>query len=1399
LSSVSAEHIAREFSAGLTWARENLLLGLACALAGLSPALAQTPPLRGYLAAHDPSTITQCKDRYYIFWTGQGILSKSSADKVFWTPGPPVFTNPPAWTTNAVPGFTGLFWAPDLLYFNNSYHLYYAVSTWGSQVSAIGLVTSPTLDPSDPSYNWTDEGPVITSTNGSPYNTIDPSFTWDNSGGLWMAFGSYWNGIYLVQLNSNSGLRITPHSPTYQLAYNSSIEASYLWRRGGSYYLFANWGSCCSGVNSTYNIRVGRSTNVTGPYLDQNGVSMANNGGTIFLQGSGKFTGPGHVGILSQGGSQWLTHHYYDANSWASQYDAYGSPDFSFVPLSWTADDWPVFINNWSALYNFQADASDDNGQYSGLSQNGASIVSDPTYGHILNLNGTNQYVWLPPGVGYAKTFVAVVNWRGGGAWQRVFDFGYDTTKTVMMTAASDANVLRCDINPGGNLQTIQWTQPLPTNAWTHVALTLDGSQGILYVNGAPVVTNTSMDLLPLNVAPQTNHLGRSKFVADPYFNGQYACFRAYARALSPAEIVAPIPTIAQPVDGSSYWPGSSIGFSGWATDFASRPLDANNLTWQVNYIQDGHTNIVFGPVTGVAAGAFALPTNATGGGSYTVVLTAMDSSNHQSSASATLLPANPPADWASYYPLNSDANDANGHYNGTLVGGASFVTDLTRGSVLNLSGTNQYVSFPAGLAGMQTFMAWVKWNGGAAWQRIYDFGNDTNHYTVLTPLASSGKLRFNISIDSIPGEQIVDAPSPFPASLWTHVAVVINGTSVVLYTNGVPVATNLYANLVPANLNATNIYFGKSQWPADPYFSGRLSSVRIFSRPLAPNEIVAPQISILQPAQGAIYHPGDTVAFAGTANDFYDAPIAATGLTWTVSFINGGITNDVLGPLNGVASRSFSIPSSGAAATNGFYQVLLSATDASSRSATNAVSIYPAAAAAPASWASYYPFTSSAQDASNLYDGTLKNGASIVNDPARGNVLNLLPLASQYVNLPPGAGSAQTVSGWVKWSGGNSWQRIFDFGQSENQFFYLTTSDASQLLQCAITPDLAVYNQVIEAPIPMPSNQWSYVAVVMDGRQGTLYLNGSAVAVNNSVNLLPSDIAPTNCNFGKSQYPTDPYFNGRLSAMRLNSSALSLAEIIAPTPVITQPTNGSLFAGGQALSFAGAATDYSGTPLSAGAFTWSGEFYSNGLPSVAFGPWSGITNGVYVVPSNGTLVTNLFYRLHLTVTDTNGYEQSISQDIGPQTSQLTFGTVPPGLQVALDGQPLTTPTTVAAVVGMNPLLAAPSPQMQAGSNYQFVVWSDGGAVSHSIIVPPTNAAFTASFVQPEIGLGANAGGIDLSWPTWAAAMKLYASTNLAPPTFWSAVTGAPTASNGLFHLEVPATNGSRFYRLQLP
>lgn len=1152
---------------------------------GCMGALAQSPSpsLRGYLTVHDPSTVIQCKNRYYVYYTGLGILSKSSADKVFWSPGPPVFNNAPAWTTNAVPGFDGTFWAPDLFYANGRYYLYYSISTWQSQVSAIGLATNATLDPTDPAYGWVDQGMVIQSTNGSPYNTIDPCFTRDDGGGLWMGFGSYWNGIYDVELNPQTGLLLAPDAPAYHLAYNSSIEASYIYRRGGYYYLFADWGQCCAGVNSTYNMRVGRSTSVTGPYLDQNGVDMANNGGSLFQQGTGKFIGPGHVGILSQNGSQWLSYHYYDANAWAPQYGAYGAPSLNVVPLSWSADDWPVFSNNWCALYSFKGDARDDHGQYSGLFENGAGIVPDPVYGDVLNLNGTNQYVWLPPGAAYGETFVAVVKWRGGAEWQRIFDFGFDTTRTVMMTAASSDNVLRCDINPGGSLQTVQWTHPLPTNVWTQVAVTLDGTEGILYVNGQPVATNASMTYLPLNVAPQTNHLGRSKFTADPYFNGEYASFRVYSRALSAAEIAAPVPVITSPSGGGSYWPGTTINFSGHATDFAAVPLPSSSLSWEVQYIQDGQTNLVYGPVPG-SSGSFAIPPSAIAG-NYLITLSAIDSSNRVASVAATLLPANPPPPTSSYYPLQHDANDANGHYNGIIQGGAVFANDPVRGQVLAFNGAGQYVQLPAGLSRMQTFMAWVKWNGGAAWQRIYDTGTGTNHYSVLTPEAASGRLRFNISLDSIPGEQIVEGPGPLPAGVWTHVAVVMDGSSVVLYTNGAPVGTNSYDNIVPADLDATNFYLGKSEWPADPYFSGELSGVRVFSWPLTSNDIVAPQITIAQPLANSLYSPGETIAFIGSAVDFYDAPIANAGLTWIILQISSGATNVVFGPAAGSGGGSYQIPND----ATGQYQIILNAQDSAGRSATNSVTLYSAASAAPADWASYYPFHSGAQDASNLNNGTLQGGASIVSDLSRGEVLNLSG-SGQYVSLPALATTAQTVSGWVKSDGAATWQRIFDFGQNTNDWFFLTPADSAGLAQCAITTDDAVYNQIIESQTNFPAGVWTSFSVVMNGREGVLYVNNQAVGVNNSVNLLPSDIGAGAGYLGKSDFPADPYFAGEMSDFALNSQPLTLAEINA----VRVALKASLSAGSLVLSW----------PQTSGG---GGLYTAAGLSSVAL--WTAVTN----------------------------------------------------------------------------------------------------------------------------------------------------------------------------------------------
>jgi autotransporter-associated beta strand protein len=314
-------------------------LGTMCLVVLTSRAVcdAQPLPIRGTTGAHDPSAVQQYGNDYIYFCTGEGILARTSDNLEDWSNAPAVFATPPAWTETDVPGFTGTFWAPDVSFFDGLYHMYYAVSTFGSQISAIGLATNTTLDPSSPSYDWVDQGPIIQSTTGSAYNTIDPSVLVQSNGSVYMSFGSYWNGIYEVQLNPSTGK--LANSTVTHLAYNSQIEASYLYQHGGYYYLFVNFGMCCMGVDSTYNIRVGRSTSVNGPFLDESGKSMLQSGGTLLLGSDGRYIGPGQTGIYTTStGQDLLSYHYYDG-------DNAGTPTFALEDLYWTSAGWPTLTN----------------------------------------------------------------------------------------------------------------------------------------------------------------------------------------------------------------------------------------------------------------------------------------------------------------------------------------------------------------------------------------------------------------------------------------------------------------------------------------------------------------------------------------------------------------------------------------------------------------------------------------------------------------------------------------------------------------------------------------------------------------------------------------------------------------------------------------------------------------------------------------------------------------------------------------------------------------------------------------------------------------------------------------------------------------------------------------------
>jgi arabinan endo-1,5-alpha-L-arabinosidase len=289
---------------------------------------------------HDPHIIRQ-NDWFYVFSTGRRgnmIGSIRSQDLINWEPTPKIFDAVPAWIKKEIPRCRDI-WAPDCHLIDGRYCLYYSASTFGKQRSFIGLATNKTLDPNSPDYKWTDEGQVIASDPNKDFNAIDAGIITAKDGRVWMTWGSYWTGIKLTELNPKTGKTITDSPKIYAIAKReagtTAVEGAYLTWRDGYYYLWVSFDSCCRGVNSNYNIRLGRSREITGPYADKDGKPMTDGGGTLILKTEGRWIGPGHNSILSVGKQDYLVYHTYDAEN-------RGRPVLQIRPLEWDKDGWPT-------------------------------------------------------------------------------------------------------------------------------------------------------------------------------------------------------------------------------------------------------------------------------------------------------------------------------------------------------------------------------------------------------------------------------------------------------------------------------------------------------------------------------------------------------------------------------------------------------------------------------------------------------------------------------------------------------------------------------------------------------------------------------------------------------------------------------------------------------------------------------------------------------------------------------------------------------------------------------------------------------------------------------------------------------------------------------------------------
>jgi arabinan endo-1,5-alpha-L-arabinosidase len=172
--------------------------------------------------------------------------------------------------------------APDVIHIGDRYYVYVAANIGAQPKAAVDMIWNRTLDPESPDYKW-EEGGVVASSDGiEDSNAIDPGVFLDpGDGRLWLVYGSYFGYIRLVELDPKTGTRKDPNDSPRDLAIN--CEAATMIFHDGFYYLLATHGSCCRGADSGYNIRVGRSRKVTGPFLDHTGVDMIRGGGMLLV------------------------------------------------------------------------------------------------------------------------------------------------------------------------------------------------------------------------------------------------------------------------------------------------------------------------------------------------------------------------------------------------------------------------------------------------------------------------------------------------------------------------------------------------------------------------------------------------------------------------------------------------------------------------------------------------------------------------------------------------------------------------------------------------------------------------------------------------------------------------------------------------------------------------------------------------------------------------------------------------------------------------------------------------------------------------------------------------------------------------------------------------------------
>ncbi|MEA4886411.1 MAG: family 43 glycosylhydrolase [Bacteroides graminisolvens] len=269
---------------------------------------------------HDPSTIMECEGKYYTFGTGGGGLISEDG-----------------WTWNGGAERPGGGAAPDAVKIGDRYLIAYSATGGGLGGGHAGRVLTMwnnSLDPKSPDFKFTEPIEVAHSLDDEDCDAIDAGLLLDPTDGrLWLSYGTYFGFIRIVELDPKTGKRVEGNK---EINVAIDCEATTLMYRDGWYYLLGTHGTCCDGPNSTYNIVVGRSRSVTGPYIDNVGRDMLEGGGKLVIAAGERKTGPGHFGrFVVADGVEKMSYHY------EADFDQGGRSVLAIRPLLWK-NGWPV-------------------------------------------------------------------------------------------------------------------------------------------------------------------------------------------------------------------------------------------------------------------------------------------------------------------------------------------------------------------------------------------------------------------------------------------------------------------------------------------------------------------------------------------------------------------------------------------------------------------------------------------------------------------------------------------------------------------------------------------------------------------------------------------------------------------------------------------------------------------------------------------------------------------------------------------------------------------------------------------------------------------------------------------------------------------------------------------------